>query len=89
MSEKRRVEIFHAGCGLCDDAVVRVRELACEHCEVIVQDMARPDVLERARRLGIEALPAVAVDGRLAECCAGRGLDAAGLRAAGIGSPPA
>ena len=33
--------------------------------------------------LGVRSVPAVAIDGRLADCCAGRGIDEASLRAAG------
>ena len=47
--------------------------------------MADPEVASSARQLGVRSVPAVAVNGRLAECCAGRGPDEASLRAAGIG----
>jgi hypothetical protein len=87
MSKQRRVEIFSAGCAVCEEAVARVRRLACDSCEVTVLDMDDAEVAKRARRMGVRSLPAVAVDGRLAECCAGRGLDEAALRAAGIGQP--
>jgi glutaredoxin 3 len=35
------------------------------------------------------SVPAVVIDGKLADCCAGRGLDEATLRAAGLGQPTA
>ncbi len=47
----------------------------------------RPGVASRARELGVRSVPAVAVNGRLAECCAGRGPDEASLCAAGVGRP--
>lgn len=87
MSERRRVEIYSAGCGACEDTVALVRRLACDSCEVVVRDMADSEVAARARELGIRSVPAVAVDGHLAACCAGRGPDEAALRAAGIGDP--
>jgi len=87
MAQRRRVEIYSAGCGLCDAAISLVRRLACDACEVAVHDTNDPGVVSRARRLGVRSLPAVAVDGRLAACCAGRGPDEASLRAAGIGRP--
>lgn len=87
MPERRRVEIFSAGCAVCEETIALVNRLACDSCEVLVRDMADPDVTSRARQLGIHSVPAVAVDGRLAECCAGRGPDEASLRAAGVGRP--
>jgi len=46
--------------------------------------MHDPHVAKRARSIGIGQVPAVVVDGKLAECCAGRGPDEATLRGAGI-----
>ena len=85
MTKRRRVEVFSAGCGLCEETVSLVRRLACDSCEVIALSMGDPGVYGRARQLGVRSLPAVAVDGRLAACCAGRGPDEASLRAAGVG----
>ena len=85
MAQKRRVEVFSAGCDLCEGALALVRRLACDSCEIIVLDMSETEVADRARQLGIRSVPAVAVDGRLAECCAGRGPDEAALRAVGVG----
>ena len=87
MARRRRVEIFSAGCSVCTEAVELVRRLACDSCEVVVLDMADRAVAARAREVGVRSLPAVAVDGRLADCCVGRGLDEAALRAAGLGQP--
>jgi hypothetical protein len=87
MAKSRRVEIFSAGCGICEEAIALVKGLACPACEVIVLPMSERAIAARARALGVRSLPAVAVDGRLAGCCAGRGVDAAALRAAGVGQP--
>jgi hypothetical protein len=87
MAARRRVEIFSAGCRVCTEAIERVRHLACDDCEVVVLDMADQAVATRARQAGVRSLPAVLVDGRLADCCAGRGPNEAALRAAGIGQP--
>lgn len=85
MGEKRKVEVFTAGCACCDDAVQAVRSIACSSCEVTVLDMRDPEVERRARELGVRSVPAIAVDGRLADCCAGRGVNVDTLRAAGVG----
>jgi glutaredoxin 3 len=89
MAEKRKVEVFSAGCACCDDTVRMVEGIACESCDVTVLDMADPSVADRARELGVRSVPAVAVNGVLAGCCAGRGPAEADLRAAGVGSPAA
>lgn len=87
MTTKRMIEVFSAGCGACNDAVTLVNRLACPSCEITVLDMQRPNVAKRAKSLGIQRVPAVVVDGKLAECCAVSGPTEAGLRAAGVGSP--
>ena len=87
MTDKRKVEIFSAGCPACEEAVTTVKRIAGESCEVEVLDMHRPEVAARAGQYGVRSVPAVAVDGRLADCCAGRGVDEATLRAAGVGAP--
>ena len=85
MARKRQIQIFNAGCAVCQEVVARVQDLACPSCEVTVLDMQSPPNGKRARSLGVRSLPAVAIDGKLADCCAGRGLDEAALRAAGLG----
>ena len=88
MSNKRKIEIFSAGCPACESAVETVNRIAGPCCEVEVLDMHLTEVAARAEQLGVRSVPAVAVDGKLADCCAGRGVDEATLRAAGIGVPP-
>lgn len=86
---KRKIEIFSAGCPICEDTINMVNEMACPSCEITVLDMQKPEGAERAKQLGIRSLPAVAVDGKLADCCAGSGVDTDKLRAAGVGQPMA
>ena len=87
MSDERKIEVFSAGCPACEEAVRAVKKIACPSCEVEVLDMHRPEVADKARQYGVRSVPAVAVDGELAGCCAGRGVDEATLRAAGVGVP--
>ncbi len=83
---KRKVEVFTAGCPLCDEAVALVKRIACPSCEVVVHDLRAGGEAEgRARSLGVNAVPAVVVDGRLAECCSRGPVDEETLRAAGVG----
>jgi glutaredoxin 3 len=82
---KRKVEIFSAGCACCDETVRMVKQIACPSCEVEVLDMKSTAVAQRAKQLGIQSVPAVVINGALADCCAGRGPTEQALRAAGIG----
>jgi glutaredoxin 3 len=75
MSSKRKVEVFSAGCALCHEVIDVVRQQAGSSCEVIVRDMLDARVLARAEKFGIRSVPAVVIDGKLASCCAGGGVD--------------
>lgn len=83
----RKIEIFSAGCPLCEETVALVNRIACASCNVTVLDMKDPNVASRAKSLGIRSVPAVVIDGKLSKCCEGRGPDEAMLKAAGIGHP--
>ncbi len=89
MSAKRKIEVFSAGCPACKETIALVNRVACPACEVSVLDMKDPGVAGRAKSMGIRSVPAVVIDGKLANCCAGRGPDEAVLRAAGLGQPVA
>lgn len=84
---QRLVEVFSAGCAVCEETIAKVQELACPSCDVQILDMQEPAVAKRAHELGIHSVPAVAIDGKLADCCADRGPDIAALQAAGLGQP--
>lgn len=85
---KRRVEVFTAACPLCEDAVRLVTSLACPSCEVQVYDLregcATNECREKAARYGVTAVPAVAVNGTLLNCCQREPITADRLIAAGI-----
>ena len=70
---KRLVEVFTAGCPLCDETVKLVRDLACSNCEVKIYDLregcATDECLKKKASYGIHRIPAVVVNGQLAECC--------------------
>ena len=87
MSNQRKIEVFSAGCPLCSEAEKTVKELACPSCDVTVLNMQEPESLKRAKELGVHSVPAVAIDGKLAGCCAGRGIDEKVLQDAGLGKP--
>jgi glutaredoxin 3 len=85
MSQTRKIEIFSAGCAACEDIIAQVRSGACPSCDVVVMDMKDKGVAARAKTLGIRSVPAVVIDGKLADCCTGRGPDMKVLRSAGLG----
>lgn len=87
MSNKRKIEIFSAGCPACDEAIQTVKRMACRSCETEVLEMNEPQVTARAKELGISRVPAIVIDGQLAECCTADAVDEQVLRAAGVGAP--
>jgi len=58
----RTIEVFTAGCPLCDEAVQRVKNAVAQcGCTVITRAPDSPE----AQRYGIRAVPAIVVDGQL------------------------
>ena len=84
MATKRTIEVFSAGCPACEETIELVNRIACPSCAVSVLDMNDEDVARRAKSLGMRSVPAVAINGKLADCCANRGPDETTLRAAGL-----
>jgi hypothetical protein len=82
MAQRKKIEVFSAGCHTCREAVKMVKTIAGEEHDVEVLDMHQPHVVAQAIRYGIQSVPSVVVDGHLAACCAGRGVDEAILRSA-------
>lgn len=86
MPEKRRVEVFTAGCPLCDETVKLVKELACTSCDVTVYNL-NENGMDKAKEYGVTSVPTVVVNGKVLDCCVRRKPTAEDLRAAGIGTP--
>ena len=87
MADFRTVEVFTAGCPLCDDVIELVQDLACDSCDVRTVDLQTDDGQRRAEEVSVQTVPAVAVDGTLASCCEERRVDEEALRASGVGRP--
>ena len=85
MTARRTVEVFTAGCSVCDEAVETVRGIVCENCDLQIQDMKLKPVQAKARQYGIKRVPAVVVNGRLAECCQQGAVDVKTLQRLGVG----
>lgn len=86
MSEKRRVEVFVAGCPLCDELVKLVKGLVCPSCDVRIYDL-RKEGMDVAKEYGVNSIPAVVVNGKILDCCVRKKPTEADLKAAGIGTP--
>jgi glutaredoxin len=87
MSEKRRVEVFTAGCPVCEGVVNMVNELACPHCEVTIYNLNNNEGVEQSQAYGVTAVPSIAVNGQLLESCKRSPITKKELQAAGIGKP--
>ncbi len=66
MKTKRTIEVFSAGCPLCEDTLRLVRDAvsACG-CEVVERRCSGSECCEEAKRDGIRAMPTVVVDGHI------------------------
>ena len=87
MANKRKITVYSAGCPACQEVVEMINNMVCSSCEVEVLDMHDTDVAQRAKNAGVQSVPAVAVNGVLADCCQGRGPDKDTLQTMGIGQP--
>ena len=67
MVANRQIEIFSAGCTVCDEIVARVKAIACPSCDVSILNMRDAEVAKRANALGIRSVPAIVIDGQLAD----------------------
>lgn len=85
MTTQRKIEVFSADCPICEETIALINRIACPSCEITVLSMKDSKVAARAKKLGVKSVPAVIVDGKLASCCQGRGVDEAALRSAGVG----
>ena len=88
-SNKRKIELFTAGCAVCEPVVEMVKAMAFSLCEVVIYNLSEPcetkECLEKVKTYGIKALPAIAVDGKLLSCCQYKGISVEELVKAGIG----
>ena len=69
------MEVFSAGCALCEEVIDVVRREVGSSSEVIVLNMLDARALARAEKFGIRSVPAVVIDGKLSSCCTPRGVD--------------
>ncbi|AXF56793.1 thioredoxin family protein [Salicibibacter kimchii] len=80
MAEKL-VEVFTSGCPICERTVKQVKDLtqySAEH-EVVVYDLNKKcdtnECEDKAKEYGVQSVPTVAIDGKLADCCSNNGVN--------------
>ncbi|MEO5989862.1 MAG: thioredoxin family protein [Candidatus Eisenbacteria bacterium] len=84
---KRKFEVCSAGCPCCKEAIKLVQSITCENCDVQILELRSDKAAQgKANAYGVKRVPAVAVNGKLAECCQGA-VSVETLREMGVGSP--
>jgi glutaredoxin len=85
MAQRRKIEVFTAGCPCCIEAVELVELLAGTEHDIEIRDMHDPDVAVGASGYGIRRVPAIVIDGQLVDYVAGFGPNEATLTQALFG----
>jgi len=87
---KRQIEIFTAGCPVCDPVVQLVKDTICENCEVTIYNLSEQCeskiCIKKMEEYGVKRLPAITVNGELIGCCKNIEITKEDLIKAGIGS---
>lgn len=82
MAREKKIEVFSAGCPICQETIAVVQGLAGSSHEVVIHDMHQPETASKAKERGVRGIPGVLMDGKLAGCCVDRGPNIHVLRAA-------
>jgi glutaredoxin 3 len=82
MAAKKKGEVFSTGCSTCKETIELVKRIVGSSHEVVIHDMQKSETASKAKQYGVRSVPAVVIDGKFAECCAGRGPDEHVLRSA-------
>jgi CheY-like chemotaxis protein len=83
----RKVEVFSSGYCCSEKLITAIRAAACPSCEIRVLDVTAAEGAERANQLGVQSVPAVAINDELVCCPCECGPDLTKLRAVGLGVP--
>jgi glutaredoxin 3 len=66
MAARKKIEVFSAGCCLCEGTIEVAKRLAGSSHEVVVYDMRQSEAASRAKRYGVQSIPGIVIDGKLA-----------------------
>ena len=87
---KRQIEIFTAGCPVCEPVVQLVKETAGKDCEITLHNLSEQCeskiCISKMKEYGVKRVPAIAVNGKLLDCCTNIAIAKDALTNAGIGS---
>jgi len=90
MKKMKKIEIFTAGCPVCEPVVGWVKEMASSDDQITIHNLATQCetkiCVKKAEEYGVERLPAIVVDGQLLGCCKNVGITKDDLLNAGIGA---
>lgn len=64
-ASQREIEVFSAGCPECERTVALVLAVAGPESQVRIFNLRQGEGIDRAKKLRIRSLPAVAIDGEL------------------------
>ena len=66
MAGKRKIEVFTAGCSLCDDTLRLVKDaVASCGCEVVERRCPPQQMCEESKAYGVRAMPTLVVNGAI------------------------
>ncbi len=68
-TQGRKIEVFTAGCYLCEETMRIVKEAKCDKCELIERNISEEcecGCIEKAKDHGIRVVPSIVIDGKLA-----------------------
>ena len=68
MTRQHRLEVFTAGCPVCEDQIEKIKTWVSPDTPIERLNMDDPGVAERARKLGICCLPSLVIDGEPVSC---------------------
>jgi hypothetical protein len=65
----RNIEVFTAGCYLCDETMEIVKEAKCEECTITEYKLSQEcecGCIEKSKEYGIKVVPTIVIDGKIA-----------------------
>ncbi len=85
---KKQIEIFTAGCPVCEPVVQLVKETANNQHEITIHNLSSQCeskiCVQKMEEYGVKRLPAIAVNGQLIGCCKNVAITKEDLLNAGI-----
>jgi len=58
------IDVFSAGCYLCENAVQMVKKVIGPQCSLRIYDLTKGEGIEEAKKYGVRAVPTIVGNGR-------------------------